>query len=271
MTVSAPLPSLLQRLPVLIRAAEAGGRAALAFHRPGATTSARIRYKHHNSPVTEADLAADAAIRAVLSAEMPDVRIQSEEDQDAPARLSRQPTVVMDPIDGTLAFIAGRSEWCVSLALMIDRMPVAGVIHAPSRQELFSAAAGHGAHLNGARLARRPAGTAGPYRVTGPNRLLDTLTDHWPPTTDGETLRALAYRLVSVAAGAHDVAVATIGANHWDIAAAQVILAETGCALRTLTGGWPVYNGADPVHPALLAAEDGLAARLLAALAKTPA
>ena len=268
---SSSLPDLSRVLPVLVRAAEAAGRAAMTFYTPGATTRAKIRYKLHNSPVTEADLAADAAIRAVIAEELPQVLIQSEEDDGPPARIGPAPTLVMDPIDGTRAFIAGRSEWCVSLALFVGQKPVAGVIHAPARKELFSAATGLGAWLNGQPLPRRSAPVGRPMRLTGPNRLVDTLTDHWPASTDGETLRALAYRLVSVAAGAHDVAVATIGANHWDIAAADVLLSETGCALRTLTGGWPVYNGPDPVHPALLAAEGGLAERLVAALSKTPA
>lgn len=267
---SSPL-SLPLALPVLIRAAEAAGAAALKFYTPGGTTTAKIRYKLHNSPVTEGDLAADAAIRAVMAAELPEVRIQSEEDAGPPARIGPEPTLVMDPIDGTRAFMTGRNEWCVSLALFIGQSPVAGVIHAPARRELYSAARGHGAKLNGAPLTRRSAPTGRPMRLTGPNRLVDTLTDHWPASTDGETLRALAYRLVSVAAGAHDVAVATLGANHWDIAAADVLLRETGCVLRPLTGGWPVYNGPDPVHPALLAAEAGLAERLVAALGKTPA
>ena len=250
----------------LIEAAEAAGRAALPFFRPGAQTTARIRYKHHNSPVTEADLAADAAARAVLSRRFAGVAVLSEEDEGPALRLGQDRALVIDPIDGTRAFISGRSEWCVSLALMQGGAPVAGVIHAPARGETFAAARGAGAWRNGATLPRRPAASPSPLRVTGPNRLLDEMTEHWPPTVDGETLKALAYRLVSGAAGSHDVAVATTGANHWDIAAAEIILTETGCALLGLTGARPVYIGGNPLHPALLAAEAALAARLIAAL-----
>lgn len=267
MTAAPPAPSPAD-LAALTEAAEAAGRAAARFHRPGGQTSARIQYKHNNSPVTEADLAADAAARAVLTRHFPGVPLLSEEDQAPALRLGGGAALVMDPIDGTRAFMTGRSEWCVSLALMMDGAPAAGVIHAPARGETFAAARGAGATLNGAPLPRRPAQPPSPLRVTGPNRLLDELTEYWPPTQDGETLKALAYRLASVAAGRHDVAVATIGANHWDIAAADIILAETGCALVSLAGARPVYIGNDPLHPALLAAEGALGARLIAALGR---
>jgi myo-inositol-1(or 4)-monophosphatase len=255
----------------LVAAAEAAGQAAQRFHAPGARSPAKVSYKASNSPVTEADFAADAVARKVLAQHFPDVPILSEEDEDGHGRIDHGRVLVIDPIDGTRAFIAGRSEWCVSLALLDAGRPVAGVIAAPARNEVFAAAKGLGATLNGQPLPRRPRKAPDPLRVTGPNRLIDTLTEHWPAMSDGETLKALAYRLVSVAAGSHDVAVATLGSNHWDIAAADIILAETGCCLLNLTGGRPVYIGPDPLHPALIAAEETLGQRLVAAIARVPA
>ena len=258
---------LANALGVLLRAAHAGGAAAHHFFRPGSTTSARITYKANNSPVTEADLAADAAIRAVIAAEMPDATVFSEEAAGDTGRFSHARVIVVDPIDGTRAFIQGRSEWCISMALMVDGRLEAGVIHAPARGETFAAAAGRGATLNGRPLAHRQP-KAGALRIAGPNRLVDTLTEHWPDLEDGETLRALAYRLVTVAAGTHDVAVATLGAHDWDIAAADIILRETGCSLLSLKGAKPVYNAADPVHPPLVAADAKTADHLIARLAE---
>ncbi len=237
----------------------------MPFFRPGAATTARVSYKSSNSPVTEADFAADAAIRRAVAATLPDCVVFSEEAAGGEARFSGRRVIVVDPIDGTRAFMQGRDEWCIALALMENDRPVAGVIHAPARGELFAAARGAGASLNGRALPRRGMPEM-PLRVSGPNRLVDTLTEHWPPLKDGETLRALAYRLVSVAAGRHDIAVATTGAHDWDIAAADLILAECGCTLVTLTGERPVYNARDPVHPPLLTAPAVLAPMLLARL-----
>lgn len=261
---------LLAARTSLIRAAEAGGKAALAFYREGATTSARVSYKASNSPVTEADLAADAAISAILAAELPDVTIFSEEAAGGSERLTAALVAAVDPIDGTRSFIAGRTEWCVSIALIRDGQPVVGVIHAPARGETIAAARGQGATYNDGPLPRRTA-RDGALRISGPNRLVDTLAEHWPALEDGETLRALAYRLASVALGTHDIAVATPGAHDWDIAAAEVILAETGCSLISLTGRTPVYNAANPVHPALLAAEAETTVELIAPLLRAPA
>lgn len=252
-------------LPILIRAAEAAGRAAVAFFRPGTTTTARVSYKDNNSPVTEADLAANEAARAIIAAEMPDAALFSEEMADTSARFSHSDVVVIDPIDGTRAFMQGQTEWCVSIALMRANVPVAGVILAPARGETFTGAHGGGAFLNGRPLPRRMPAT-GKARITGPHQLLEQLAPAWPELHRGEIFRALAYRLATIAAGTEDVAVATRGAHDWDIAAAEVILAETGCVLRTLAGASTVYNAADPVHPALVAAEAATAERLIAAL-----
>ena len=253
---------------ILIRAAQAAGQAALMFYRRGETTTAGISNKGNNSPVTEADYAADAAIRAILGKELPDAAIFSEEASEAPERHHQPLVAVVDPIDGTRAFIQGRDEWCISLALMLEGVPVAGVIHAPARGETYAAVAGHGATFNGRPLPLRKMAGSSPLRISGPNRLVDTLTEHWPPLSDGDTLRALAYRFVSVAAGQHDIAVATLGAHDWDIAAAEVILAETGCMITGFNGMRPVYNAAKPVHPALIAGEARTVDRLVAALAQ---
>ncbi|MCA0422481.1 MAG: 3'(2'),5'-bisphosphate nucleotidase CysQ [Proteobacteria bacterium] len=252
-------------LPILIRAAEAAGAVAMAYFQPGATTTARVDYKDNNSPVTEADLAANKAALAVIAAEMPGAALFSEEIADNSDRFNHADVVVIDPIDGTRAFIQGRSEWCVSIALMRKSVPVAGVIHAPARGETFAAARGGGASLNGRPLPRRTPSAAG-GRITGPRPLLDTLAPVWPAFQRGETYRALAYRLATVAAGCEDVAVATEGAHDWDIAAAEVLLCETGCALLTRDGARAVYNASNPVHPALVAAEAATAERLITAL-----
>ncbi|HRK24896.1 MAG TPA: inositol monophosphatase family protein [Beijerinckiaceae bacterium] len=259
--------SQLSRLrDILVRAAVAGGEAAMPFYRPAARTTATIGYKASQSPVTEADYAADAAIRAALTEALPEAAIFSEEAAKGEARFSRRQVAVVDPIDGTRAFIAGRSEWCVSVALLDDGRPVAGVIHAPARGETFAAAARLGATLNG-RILSRPVPSGGAMRITGPMHLIDQLDEHWPDLVGGETLKALAYRLVTVTDGRHDIAVASTGAHDWDIAAAAVILAEAGCTLLTFSGERPVYNAAIPVHPALLAAEAGTAHRLAGLLA----
>lgn len=260
-----PLVNLMRR------AAQAAGEAALRHYRPGANTTARVSYKEGGSPVTEADHAADAAIRDLLQAEAPDSVVYSEEAAHERLRFDNHRVFVVDPIDGTRAFMQGRNEWCVSIALMEDGVPVAGVIHAPVRGQTFEAASGYGAFLNGARLPHVGALAAGAIAVAGPKPLIERVLATEPEFAPSEPLRALAYRLACVASGSVSAAIASAGAHDWDIAAAEVLLAETGCQFVTASGERPVYNADDPVHPALVAAPPALVVRLLPHLARAVA
>ena len=108
---------------------------------PGAATPASISYKIGDSPVTEADFAVDAALKTILRAAFPRAGWLSEESEDDPARLACQTVLVLDPIDGTRAFMRGDPCFAVALALLQDGRPVAGVIHAPALGETFAARA----------------------------------------------------------------------------------------------------------------------------------
>ncbi len=110
-----------------------------------------VREKDNGSPVTDADLAADEALRRALPAG--DEGWLSEETPDDPARLARRRVWVVDPLDGTREFLAGLREWCVSIALVEDRVAVAGGIYAPALGELYLGAPGVGATLEGEPLA----------------------------------------------------------------------------------------------------------------------
>ena len=248
-------------------AAIAAGRAAMPYFRPDATTTARISYKDGGSPVTEADFAANDAIRVVLMDAMPEAAFFSEENDDDGARFDKRSVFVIDPIDGTRAFIQGRNEWCISIALMEAGVPVAGVVFAPARNQMFEAVTGTGAFLNAVRLKPLTAPGNSPSRLAAPHRLLHRIIADHQDMVAADPLRALAYRLTAVAGDDIDAALASGGAQDWDIAAADVILAEVGCSLLTDTGGRPVYNAAKPVHPALIAAHQELVPRLIPYLA----
>jgi myo-inositol-1(or 4)-monophosphatase len=142
----ADLPYAASRAPrgdalaPLLDAVRAAGEIALAAFRPGAPTTARVSWKEGNSPVTEADHAVDALLRARLSAAFPDAGWLSEETADDPVRLTRRRTLIVDPIDGTRGFMTGDDRFCVCAALAEEGRPVAGVVHAPARGETFAAA-----------------------------------------------------------------------------------------------------------------------------------
>ena len=91
--------------------------------------------KGKSSPVSEADLAVDALLRERLLT-IHDAGWLSEETEDDPARLERTEVWVVDPIDGTRAYLAGSSDWTISAALVSGGRPVVGALYAPVTDEL---------------------------------------------------------------------------------------------------------------------------------------
>ena len=137
----------------------------------GEKTSAQVHTKHGGSPVTAADLAVDRYLRERLRAAFPDAGWLSEETADDLSRLDKASLLVVDPIDGTRAFLAGDPRWTVSIALVLDGRPIAGVVHAPALGETYAAALGCGARLDGAPIhASAQAGAARARWSAGPNR-----------------------------------------------------------------------------------------------------
>src|SRR5262249_39192061 len=149
------------------------GALALEHFNPGGRTSARVVTKPGGSPVTDADLAADSLLRCRLRAALPDAGWLSEETVDDFERLSRRSLIIVDPIDGTRAFVIGDPRWCVSVALVVDGRPVAGVVHAPALGETYAAAHGGGATFNDAALASAAAWP--PRAAAGPKLVIEAM------------------------------------------------------------------------------------------------
>src|SRR5690606_24613857 len=104
--------------------------------------------------VSEADILVDRYLAATLLGARPDYGWLSEETVDNPSRLSCRRVFVVDPIDGTSGFLRGEDSWTICLAVVEDGVPVAGVVYAPVRDELYDAVAGGSARLNGQPLRR---------------------------------------------------------------------------------------------------------------------
>lgn len=212
--------------------------------------------KEFGSPVSEADIVLDDFLRAALGRARPGYGWLSEESVDDPARLERRRVFVVDPIDGTRGFLRGEDAWCISLAVVEDGQPIAGVIYAPARDEMYEASTESGVRLNGRPLLRRRRVDGGEPLIPAPGAVHRELSAAGLAYARGPHYSSLAYRLVQVARGKLDAAVARRGANDWDIAAAALILSETGIALEDVCTEHIRFNKADVRHGALAAAGD---------------
>lgn len=211
--------------------------------------------KENASPVSEADIVVDKFLQASLMAARPDYGWLSEESVDDKRRLDRGRCFVVDPIDGTRGFIRGEDSWTVSLAVVEYGQPVVGVIYAPVRDEMYEAVIGRGAQFNGQPLVRFQRTDPRPL-IPAPGAVHQELQEAGLDYQRGPAYPSLAYRLVQVATGKLDAAVARRGAQDWDIAAAALILWEAGHSFEDVCVGRMQFNRDDVRHGALAATAD---------------
>ena len=222
--------------------------------------------KDANSPVSEADIAADNFLRERLLALSPGYGWLSEETADQPERLARRRVWVVDPIDGTRAFLAGQADWSVAAALVEDGRPLAAALYAPVTDELFLAWTGGGTTRNGEPVQASAVRALADAKITGNKIRLDRLVKGGVAIEIAPKIHSLALRLARVATGELDAALAAAAGYDWDLAAADLLVHEAGAVLTTIGGDTLVYNRAQIRHGELVAAGRALHAPLLEAL-----
>ena len=236
-------------------------------HEAGQLALARFRTdfarweKAPGNPVCEVDLQVDRLLRARLSALLPDAGWLSEETADNADRLAHERVWIVDPIDGTRDYIRGRPGWAVSVALVEAGQPVIGVLDAPARGEVWRAAAGHGATLNGEPLAASTRTALAGARVP-----TDALPKADRDLTTVEKPNSIALRMAMVADNRADLVATLRWGNEWDIAAAVLIAAEAGGSVTDALGAELVFNKPDPRAFGVITSSVGIHAAALARL-----
>jgi myo-inositol-1(or 4)-monophosphatase len=247
MKMSKKLLPLADALERVVR--EAGTLARRAFG-----TRVKTWVKEQNSPVSEIDIAVNHLLKDRLAVLVPEAGWLSEESEDDPARLNAQRVWIVDPIDGTRSYIAGRPDWTISVALVESRRPVVAALYAPVSEEFFRAVTGAGTTCNGTPIMATPGGAIGGARIAGPKGFLDRLAAVAPAFTIPPRIHSLALRFARVADGTLDAALARSTSRDWDLAAADLLVHEAGGALTTIDGTTLAYNGTSTVHGVLVAA-----------------
>ncbi len=211
--------------------------------------------KDDNSPVTEADIAVNQLLKERLLAPRPDYGWLSEETEDDNVRLGKRRLWVVDPIDGTRAFLRGRDDWTISIAVVENGAAVTAAVYHPTSSALFTAVKGAGAYLNNK-----------PIRTTHTPRLQQCRMaansgafspDRWQfpwPDMAITSYNSMALRLCQVAHGHEDATLTIRSKKDWDLAAADLLVQEAGGKVSNLDGDPLVYNCNHPDHENIAAA-----------------
>ncbi|MDX1639529.1 MAG: inositol monophosphatase family protein [Balneolaceae bacterium] len=246
-------------------AREAARKGSEVIKQYSAGKAYEVDLKGKNDLVTDADLETEKAILEVIRDAFPGDQIMAEESAGA-KKVPEERTWLVDPIDGTTNFTHGFPIYCVSVAMWENRKPRVGVVLEVCREELYSAADGHGAYLNGSEItvsenydpAETLIGTGFPYRDMS---LLDnymSMFEYLVHRTHG--LRrpgSAAYDLCCVAAGRFD-GFYEYSLNAWDVAAASLLIREAGGVVTDWEGGedWlfgkRILGGNRKIHQFLL-------------------
>jgi myo-inositol-1(or 4)-monophosphatase len=211
-------------------------------------------HKSPGDPVSEADHAIDAQLQKHLTTARPDYGWLSEETEDDRRRLDCRRVWVVDPIDGTRAFLRDEPEFTICAGLVEDGRPVAAAVFNPASDELFTAVLGGGALLNGAPIRVTDRGSFEGSRLLNGPRMFQRAGLTPPPDMEFATVNSIAYRMCLVAGGRYDGCVSLNGKSDWDIAAAELIVTEAGGLVTDTAGNTFIYNRADIHHPSVIAA-----------------
>lgn len=214
------------------------------------TADLRVERKPDRTPVSDADLAVEDEIRAILGRERPDDSVVGEEGGGS---IAAGRTWVIDPIDGTKAFLRGLPVWATLVALLVNGQPVVGMVSAPALNRQWWAGHGQGAFVR--------VGTAEPARmsVSAVRRLDDAIVSSshlgtWPEFHNRESYLSLVdacwedraygdfWSHCLVAEGALDLAADPI-VNAWDVAPLKVIVEEAGGRFTDLSGAATITGG----------------------------
>jgi myo-inositol-1(or 4)-monophosphatase len=244
---------------LLTRSVQEAGRLALSMFR----TELKNWIKGASSPVSEADIAVNDLLEQQLRSATPNYGWLSEESADDPARLGRRLTWIVDPIDGTRSYLAGREDWCVSVALVENDAPVLAAVYAPVSEEFFFAARGQGATLNDSAVHATSGSDFSFPRMAGPKPLLQRLSETPDEITTHPRIGSLALRLCRVAQGRLDAAFAGGQSRDWDLAAANLIVQEADGKMTALSGDAIEYNRREVTHGVLVAAGRDRHARIV--------
>ena len=229
------------------------------------------------------DQAADGFLQGALRAGWPDDGVLSEETDDDAERRTRRCTWIVDPLDGTKEYGAGREDWAVHVGLAVAGAPVLGVVALPAIDRTFAAtldgdgalpvvlgtAGGWPRHCTAATAESGAAGATRLRLVVSRSHPPDWAT-HLADDLDAELLPcgSVGFKVAQLLFGRADAYVHEGGLKEWDTCAPEVVARAAGWSVVRLDGALHRYNRADPRNDTLLVSRPEVLPALLAATAR---
>ena len=218
----------------------------------------KIQIKEDNSPVSNGDLRVNELITNRILELTPNIPIISEETVDLTKKNTHKIFWLIDPIDGTKEYIAGRDEYTLNAALVIDTVPVLGVVGVPKKERLFySYAPGESYLIESGSVKKlnckkqQPKGkiVALSSVIKPSDMILNKLKNF---NVNSIVKMASSYKFCVIATGEYDIYAARERANEWDYAAGHAVAEHAGAIIRTLDDQPFYYGKEDYRNPSIL-------------------
>lgn len=221
-----------------------------------------VRTKPDHSPVTTADLEVNRILSEMQQKHFPDDGWLSEESPDDHLRLSKKRLWIIDPIDGTKAFVNRLPEFCISVGLIEDKRPMLGAIFNPSTDELFTAIRGRGLCLNGKSVTPSPPPDGLPLVTVSPREFRNGRWSGLDALVRCRPMLSIAYALSQVAAGRSHATLTIEPENEWDLAAGVLLVEESGGRVADAEGRPFLFNQPSPRFQGVIAVSAGASHKL---------
>ena len=238
----------------LIKTFEYAGKESIRLYNEGL----KIEIKEDKSPVSNGDLLVNEIISKKISELTPNIKIISEETVDLNVKNTSKVFWLIDPIDGTKEYIAGKDEYTINAALIIDKVPVLGLVGAPKKNRLFfTYGPGESFLIENGKTnkisckKKQPKGkiVALSSVIKPSDLILNKLKEN---NVNSIVKMASSYKFCVIATGEYDIYAARERANEWDYAAGHAVAQNAGAIIKTLDERPFLYGKANYRNPSLL-------------------
>ncbi len=238
----------------LIKTFEYAGKESIRLYNEGL----KIEIKEDKSPVSNGDLLVNDIISKKISELTPNIKIISEETVDLKVKNTSKVFWLIDPIDGTKEYIAGKDEYTINAALIIDKVPVLGLVGVPKKNRLFfTYGPGESFLIENGKTnkisckKKQPKGkiVALSSVIKPSDLILNKLKEN---NVNSIVKMASSYKFCVIATGEYDIYAARERANEWDYAAGHAVAQNAGAIIKTLDERPFLYGKADYRNPSLL-------------------